>query len=436
MSLAIETTNTKRTMCYPLQNLRLPFGRARGTFGVYYDGKKIDTGIGLQKVDLPYFDLREIDKAGITHNLSQVFYQNGYYLLLCQDESVYLYHDKILQKLDLELKSLQAIELPQYFQGMLLSDGSTSYFFAENGQLQTIELPAFACGCYFYDRLILCHGQKILFSAIGDGLSFSGGGHIDLVDKKGEILACFPCGEKLIVFREYGIDSVILFGQMENFQVLSLQDTRQIANGSICRANDGKFYFYTQDGLFTFTMSKLEKVDIALEKELHFAKDMPAIYFQNAYYLVAKHRQEQAFSSSLFAIYPKPLSVALLATNASLITASNKKIFAILRGKLYTTTQENHTIKAKKRLQFTVQNPLLNGSLQSIRIDCPYIKTVTIQSPFGIRKKTLFENMQSMAVNLRGIEFCITIESESANFSLHEIELQFSSLKGVQYVNL
>ena len=309
MSIALKTTIKTQDIAVPLKHFATPFDENYKSFGVHYNGKAIVSSCVLEELSLNTFDCINGKK------IKQIFYQNGYYLLICQDKLVYLYHkEQGCKQLDLQFQKVYAIELPTYFEGMLLSDGQSSYFFANNGEIQAVTMPAFHYGCYFYDRLILCLNEKISFSNIGDSFSFDeNGGNIDLVDKKGKILATIAYGEQIYLFREKGIDTLSISGAEDGFKVQSILDSAQIAESSICLGNDGKIYFYTEDGLFTLNKQSIQKIDIDFEQNFIFTQEMPAVYSNNCYYLQASKNIEE--SSSLYAIYPKSESVACIAND-------------------------------------------------------------------------------------------------------------------------
>lgn len=460
MSAVLKAIEKEKTIAVALSNFATPFENNTSTFGVYYNGKSIVSTHLLQEAELPF--LKDMDREKVQY-LKQIFYQNGYYLLRFQDKTVYLYHaDFGLQKRDFIFEKLYAIELSKYFKGMLLSDGISTYFFAENGEIELTTLPAFRCGCYFYDRLILCNESSILFSMLGDSFQFlrkdavdkrdasqektftpstdtvqnsifeEGAGYIDIIDKKGSILNAIPYADKLYIVREKGIDIVTLCGVQKEFTIKSLVDTAQIAAESCCLANNGKLYFYAEDGLYQLQNQTLKKIELAIENTCVFCKEMPAVYLQNCYYLVTNTIQER--EKALYAIYPKYTSVALCAKQVENIQSSGGKFFILCKDKVLTKATFGQALPTKKELFLQVLNPFATGGvLKSMQIQSLHDKTITVRSPYGVQRRFLQKNEQFMPVNLRGTSFAIYIESNAKIFDLQDLKLQFSALQGVQY---
>lgn len=429
MSTALKATVKDQNIVIPLQNFATSFHENCNTFGVYYNGKSLISASELQL--LPLEHAKEVENKKI----KQIFYQNDYYLLIYQDKTVYLYHkDFGYKEISFQIEKLNAIELPKYFQGMLLSDGKNSYFFAENGDFHTISIPAFSCGCYFYDRLILFHGVQIFFSTIGDSIVFKdGGGRIDLVDIKGEILGCIPYGEQIYLFREKGIDILKISGAEDEFVVQGLFNTAQIAKSSVCLGNDGKIYFYTQDGLYSLHNKNLQKVYVNLEENTLFKQEMAAVWYKNSYYLQAASKLYR--QNCLYAVYPKSVSVALIAQDVDSVSSSCGNIFVIIDGKVFTHEIFSVSKKAKRKIVLQVINPFANvGILKSIKINALHNKQITVKSKYGIQRKLLTKEQQNMLVNLHGSTFTIEIESEDSLFSLHQLQVQFTTLNGVENV--
>lgn len=425
MSTALKATEKSKEFVIPLQNFATAFDENYKTFGVYYNGTSLVATSGFELFTLKY--AQDIENKKI----QQVFYQNEYYLLIYQDKTVYLYHkDCGYTALGFQFEKLYAIELPKYFQGMLLSDGKSSYFFADNGNFYTIDIPAFSCGCYFYDRLILFHGTQILFSTIGDSIAFKEhSGRIDLVDRKGDIIVCIPYGEQIYLFREKGIDVLKILGAEEDFVIQGVFDTACIAKGSVCLANNGKIYFYTQEGLYSFYNKKIEKIYMNLEEHSIFRKEMNAVWYQNCYYLQVISKV--CGQSCLYAVYPENKSLAVIALDVDTISISSEHIFVIMDGQIFTREKLHVDKRTKRKITFQVSNPFVNlGILKSMKINALHDKLVTIKSKYGIQKKFLTKEQQNMLVNLRGNYFIIEIESDTI-FHLNQLQVKFTALNGV-----
>ena len=117
--------------------------------------------------------------------------------------------------------------------------------------------------CFFNDRLFICDGKTLKYSAADDYRDFNdsidGGGAVKIASEYGEIIALIPLGEVAYVFLEYGIYKLRSSGAARDFV---LEDVvykgGTIYKKSICVCED-KIAFLASDGIYLFDGKKLKR---------------------------------------------------------------------------------------------------------------------------------------------------------------------------------
>lgn len=135
----------------------------------------------------------------------------------------------------------------------LFSDGEKTYVFL-SGALYAANVPPFTAACYAYERLWIFGGGKLKFSAPLAYDDFSvrkdGGGEIEAPDGAGGVLALVPFENRILLFRERGVQILDVRGEPTDFCLRDaalfsehiLKDTIACGGGNVWFCTDAGTY--------------------------------------------------------------------------------------------------------------------------------------------------------------------------------------------------
>ena len=135
----------------------------------------------------------------------------------------------------------------------LFSDGEKTYVFL-SGAAYAANVPPFTAACYAYERLWIFGGGKLKFSAPLAYDDFSvrkdGGGEIEAPDGAGGVLALVPFENRIMLFRERGVQILDVRGEPTDFCLRDaaffsehvLKDTIACGGGNVWFCTDAGVY--------------------------------------------------------------------------------------------------------------------------------------------------------------------------------------------------
>lgn len=134
----------------------------------------------------------------------------------------------------------------------------------QSGMVQVNNTPVSTAVCFFNERLF-CVEQPftLIYSAPTEPSNFEctvdGGGRIALPTEKGKIVALCAFKEYLYVFYEYGISRLQGAGSGKDFCVESLPYSGGRIFGGSVGACENKIFFLTENGLFAFDGTNIQR---------------------------------------------------------------------------------------------------------------------------------------------------------------------------------
>ena len=150
------------------------------------------------------------------------------------------------------------VEIAAEENALLFSDGESVALLTKDGFAVRSDIPAFACGAWYYERLWLAlpgEGGKIKFSAPADYSDFNeaigGGGEIEFPDAMGEVRALVPLGIYIYVVRARGVQRLEARGSERDFLLRDLFFCGDILAGSAA-AVAGKLFWAERGGVFSY----------------------------------------------------------------------------------------------------------------------------------------------------------------------------------------
>ena len=171
------------------------------------------------------------------------------------------------------------VEITAEEKTLLFSDGESVALLTEDGFAVRSDIPAFACGAWYYERLWLAlpgEGGKVRFSAPADFSDFTeaigGGGEIDFPDATGEVRALVPLGMYIYVVRARGVQRLEARGSERDFILRDLFSCGDILAGGAAGVA-GKLFWAESGGVFSYGGSgKAEEVCSAFCENLPLAE--------------------------------------------------------------------------------------------------------------------------------------------------------------------
>ncbi len=133
------------------------------------------------------------------------------------------------------------------------------------------------CAAFHHERIFIGNGTRINYSAALSYDTFSdrstqSAGFLDLPpDAFGNILEIVPFGERLLLFREYGVSAFTAFADPLNFKAAPVCACPKIVKGSVARCGDSVFFF-TERGLYAYRGGACERVKNADDGEIDLTK--------------------------------------------------------------------------------------------------------------------------------------------------------------------
>ncbi len=159
-------------------------------------------------------------------------------------------------------------------------------------------VPAFTSMCMHHERLFVA-GTKDNYKTIyfSDDLdptnwsqSLSDGGFINLVDERGKINNIISFNDCLYLFREFGIDKMIAYGDQTEFQITPLFTSSTRIYPNTIKVCGDRIVFLATDGIYYFTGLSTIKYNLNIDSlfERSYNDTAQGAYYNGKYYLACK----------------------------------------------------------------------------------------------------------------------------------------------------
>ena len=148
---------------------------------------------------------------------------------------------------------------------LLLCYNDKIYRYEPIGMVKTLWLEqAVTDACFFKERLFICNGNTIKYSAPNDyenlTQSVDDGGEIKLISERGNAVAFAVMGESVYAFFEKGVLKLELNGAGRDFVVINEPyGGEKIVKGSVCVCGD-KVCFLAYDGVYSFDGNNFKRI--------------------------------------------------------------------------------------------------------------------------------------------------------------------------------
>lgn len=192
------------------------------------------------------------------------------------------------------LAPIQALNYRLNGEDVLLLTSPGQKLISWNGaqMIEYADSPMISSMALHYERLFVTSSSdptKVFFSDDLDPTNWTvgadGGGFIELLDERGELLSVQSFGNYLYIFREHGISRVTAFGDQSEFSVVNLfVSAGRIFPTSINKCGAG-IMFLASDGLYMFDGYDCKRVLKNLDGLIVPNDNCAAAFFNGKYYL-------------------------------------------------------------------------------------------------------------------------------------------------------
>lgn len=182
--------------------------------------------------------------------------------------------------------------------------------------------------------------------------SAEGAGYIKLAPERGKIYALFPVGERIVAFREYGLDFLRINGDPRHFSVVhrgSGEVTEKLTEGA-CAPCGGKLYFCSDSNLYCLDGSEITRVKIP--RYMRFT-GCSAASAHDGRYISFKCRRASDGAARFFLYDTFTGACAFFAEGMQAVWKTDKGFYGYSDGKVFPPSEQNFSgVWASRRLDF------------------------------------------------------------------------------------
>lgn len=229
--------------------------------------------------------------------------------------------------------------------------------------------PGGSCGCIACERLMTASGNTVYWSAPlypnNWTESIEEAGRVELASREGDILAMFPFLERVVLFREHGINELRVRGDTLDFRMESVPvPCSRLIKGSV-RQCGSKIVFLAEDGVYAYDGKGASRLTGCGFSEIDLEKDILTASCGRKYYAAVTLKCGE---KCLWIVDPEAESGHFLRVQADML-AGGDAVYYAEGGNLFRLTEQGMPVGGRQECTLTTEPSMLGLSPRKKYLD-------------------------------------------------------------------